>query len=132
MSLRCNYGCCFKDYNLGKLAFLMIIAVSSVQLLLFLYDFFRWQACSFICYLFRCKCSLVTCFSFQDESNLIWFSGKEEKHLKLGHVSRIIPGQRTVSSTFMSCTCINDAMGTLRSLRDQVVACCSSFMGQRY
>ncbi|KAJ8637038.1 hypothetical protein MRB53_011305 [Persea americana] len=30
-----------------------------------------------------------------DESNLIWFSGKEEKHLKLSHVSRIIPGQRT-------------------------------------
>ncbi|XP_058107798.1 PH, RCC1 and FYVE domains-containing protein 1-like isoform X2 [Magnolia sinica] len=31
-----------------------------------------------------------------DESVLIWFSGKEEKHLKLSHVSRIIPGQRTV------------------------------------
>ncbi|KAL4600670.1 hypothetical protein ACB092_11G214900 [Castanea dentata] len=30
-----------------------------------------------------------------DESVLIWFSGKEEKHLKLSHVSRIIPGQRT-------------------------------------
>ncbi|RWR76952.1 FYVE zinc finger [Cinnamomum micranthum f. kanehirae] len=30
-----------------------------------------------------------------DESILIWFSGKEEKHLKLSHVSRIIPGQRT-------------------------------------
>ncbi|XP_075506181.1 PH, RCC1 and FYVE domains-containing protein 1-like isoform X1 [Primulina tabacum] len=30
-----------------------------------------------------------------DESVLIWFSGKEEKHLKLGHVSRIISGQRT-------------------------------------
>lgn len=27
---------------------------------------------------------------------LIWFSGKEEKHLKLNHVSRIMPGQRTV------------------------------------
>lgn len=35
---------------------------------------------------------------FQDESALIWFSGKEEKHLKLSHVSRIISGQRTVSS----------------------------------
>lgn len=33
-----------------------------------------------------------------DESILIWISGKEEKHLKLSHVSRIIPGQRTVSS----------------------------------
>ncbi|CAJ2634241.1 unnamed protein product [Trifolium pratense] len=30
-----------------------------------------------------------------DESVLVWFSGKEEKHLKLSHVSRIISGQRT-------------------------------------
>ncbi|KAF5733632.1 putative Ran GTPase binding protein [Tripterygium wilfordii] len=30
-----------------------------------------------------------------DESVLIWLSGKEEKHLKLSHVSRIVPGQRT-------------------------------------
>ncbi|XVE85886.1 hypothetical protein DITRI_Ditri17bG0127600 [Diplodiscus trichospermus] len=30
-----------------------------------------------------------------DESKLIWYSGKEEKHLKLSQVSRIIPGQRT-------------------------------------
>ncbi|PIN17408.1 putative protein, contains RCC1 domain [Handroanthus impetiginosus] len=30
-----------------------------------------------------------------DESVLIWFSDKEEKHLKLSHVSRIISGQRT-------------------------------------
>ncbi|XP_077250143.1 PH, RCC1 and FYVE domains-containing protein 1-like [Tasmannia lanceolata] len=30
-----------------------------------------------------------------DESVLVWFSGKEEKHLKLSHVSRILPGQRT-------------------------------------
>ncbi|XP_028798507.1 PH, RCC1 and FYVE domains-containing protein 1 [Neltuma alba] len=30
-----------------------------------------------------------------DESSLIWFSGKEEKHLKLSHISRIISGQRT-------------------------------------
>ncbi|XP_010519784.1 PREDICTED: bifunctional serine/threonine-protein kinase/NEDD4-like E3 ubiquitin-protein ligase [Tarenaya hassleriana] len=30
-----------------------------------------------------------------DETVLIWFSGKEEKHLKLSHVSRIISGQRT-------------------------------------
>ncbi|KAL5764602.1 hypothetical protein ACOSP7_016953 [Xanthoceras sorbifolium] len=30
-----------------------------------------------------------------DESVLIWYSGKEEKHLKLSHVSRIISGQRT-------------------------------------
>ncbi|KAJ9685374.1 hypothetical protein PVL29_017414 [Vitis rotundifolia] len=30
-----------------------------------------------------------------DESVLIWLSGKEEKRLKLSHVSRIIPGQRT-------------------------------------
>uniref|UniRef100_A0A5B7BJ92 FYVE-type domain-containing protein n=1 Tax=Davidia involucrata TaxID=16924 RepID=A0A5B7BJ92_DAVIN len=30
-----------------------------------------------------------------DESTLIWYYGKEEKQLKLHHVSRIIPGQRT-------------------------------------
>ncbi|KAF7154171.1 hypothetical protein RHSIM_Rhsim01G0194500 [Rhododendron simsii] len=30
-----------------------------------------------------------------DESVLIWFSGKEEKHLKLSQVSRIVSGQRT-------------------------------------
>ncbi|OMO93152.1 Zinc finger, FYVE-type [Corchorus capsularis] len=30
-----------------------------------------------------------------DETKLIWYSGKEEKHIKLSHVSRIIPGQRT-------------------------------------
>ncbi|KAL6527833.1 hypothetical protein OROMI_029644 [Orobanche minor] len=30
-----------------------------------------------------------------DESFLMWYSGKEEKHLKLCHVSRIISGQRT-------------------------------------
>ncbi|XP_042389347.1 PH, RCC1 and FYVE domains-containing protein 1-like [Zingiber officinale] len=30
-----------------------------------------------------------------DETVLIWLSGKEEKHLKLSHVSRIMPGQRT-------------------------------------
>lgn len=30
-----------------------------------------------------------------DESLLIWYSGKEEKQLKLSQVSRIIPGQRT-------------------------------------
>jgi hypothetical protein len=30
-----------------------------------------------------------------DESVLIWFSGKEEKHLRLSQVSRIVPGQRT-------------------------------------
>lgn len=33
---------------------------------------------------------------FQDESILVWYSGKEEKHLKLSQVSKIIPGQRTV------------------------------------
>ncbi|GLU17092.1 hypothetical protein SLE2022_334880 [Rubroshorea leprosula] len=30
-----------------------------------------------------------------DESTLIWYSGKEEKHINLSQVSRIIPGQRT-------------------------------------
>lgn len=36
---------------------------------------------------------------FQDESTLIWYYGKDEKHLELHYVSRIIPGQRTVSMT---------------------------------
>ncbi|KAG1334481.1 PH, RCC1 and FYVE domains-containing protein 1-like [Cocos nucifera] len=31
----------------------------------------------------------------QDESTLIWYSGKVEKQLILSHVSKIIPGQRT-------------------------------------
>ncbi|KAK8627772.1 hypothetical protein V6N13_135374 [Hibiscus sabdariffa] len=30
-----------------------------------------------------------------DESKLIWYSGKKEKHIKLSEVRRIIPGQRT-------------------------------------
>nr|XP_048317951.1 PH, RCC1 and FYVE domains-containing protein 1-like [Ziziphus jujuba var. spinosa] len=30
-----------------------------------------------------------------DETTLIWYSGKDEKQLKLSHVSKIIPGQRT-------------------------------------
>ncbi|KAK3220837.1 hypothetical protein Dsin_014807 [Dipteronia sinensis] len=30
-----------------------------------------------------------------DEKLLIWYSGKEEKQVKLSHISRIIPGQRT-------------------------------------
>ncbi|KNA20329.1 hypothetical protein SOVF_053390 [Spinacia oleracea] len=30
-----------------------------------------------------------------DESLLVWYSGNEEKNLKLSHVNRIIPGQRT-------------------------------------
>lgn len=34
---------------------------------------------------------------FQDETVLIWYSGKEEKKLKLSQVSSITPGQRTVS-----------------------------------
>ena len=51
---------------------------------------------------------------FQDESVLIWFSGKEEKHLKLSHVSKIISGQRTVSvfavkkTFFIRLCCHND------------------------
>ncbi|KAH9773850.1 hypothetical protein KPL71_013444 [Citrus sinensis] len=32
-----------------------------------------------------------------DESMLIWYSGKEERQLKLNQVSRIIPGQRTAT-----------------------------------
>uniref|UniRef100_A0A804K188 Uncharacterized protein n=1 Tax=Musa acuminata subsp. malaccensis TaxID=214687 RepID=A0A804K188_MUSAM len=39
----------------------------------------------------------ITCLILlsADESVLIWFSGKEEKHVKLSHVARIMPGQRT-------------------------------------
>ena len=33
---------------------------------------------------------------FQDESVLVWYSGKDEKQLKISQVSKIIPGQRTV------------------------------------
>ncbi|CAK9184407.1 unnamed protein product [Ilex paraguariensis] len=45
---------------------------------------------------FSTKRSRIDCGKwFQDESVLIWFSGKEEKHLKLSEVSRIISGQRT-------------------------------------
>ncbi|GER40751.1 regulator of chromosome condensation family protein [Striga asiatica] len=39
--------------------------------------------------------SLTIEFDLKDESGLIWFSGKEEKQLKLSQVSRIISGQRT-------------------------------------
>lgn len=35
--------------------------------------------------------------TLQDENALIWYSGGEEKILWLSTVSRIIPGQRTVS-----------------------------------
>lgn len=48
--------------------------------------------------------NLLCCF--QDESVLIWFSGKEEKHLKLSHVSRIISGQRTVSFLLRDNNCL--------------------------
>ncbi|KAK3226730.1 hypothetical protein Dsin_006592 [Dipteronia sinensis] len=34
--------------------------------------------------------------SMKDEKLLIWYSGKEEKQVKLSHISRIIPGQRTI------------------------------------
>lgn len=33
----------------------------------------------------------------QDGLFLIWFSGREEKQLRLSAVSKIVPGQRTVS-----------------------------------
>lgn len=48
-------------------------------------------------FLFYVLLTQVLSFVFQDESLLIWYSGKEEKHLKLSQVSKIIPGQRTVS-----------------------------------
>lgn len=36
-------------------------------------------------------------YALQDESLLIWLSSGGEKSLKLASVSKIIPGQRTVS-----------------------------------
>jgi hypothetical protein len=36
-------------------------------------------------------------FSLQDETVLVWYSHSKEKCLKLSAVSKIIPGQRTVS-----------------------------------
>jgi hypothetical protein len=33
----------------------------------------------------------------QDETALIWYSHKKEKFLRLSSVSKVIPGQRTVS-----------------------------------
>jgi hypothetical protein len=33
----------------------------------------------------------------QDETTLIWYSHKKEKFLRLSSVSKVIPGQRTVS-----------------------------------
>lgn len=41
--------------------------------------------------------SFILCITFQDESILIWYSGRKEKQLKLSDVTKIIPGQRTVS-----------------------------------
>jgi hypothetical protein len=52
-------------------------------------------------------------YFFQDESVLIWLSEKEEKHLKLSNVSKIISGQRTVSvfavkKTSFICLCCHN------------------------
>jgi len=44
----------------------------------------------------------LICFLCQDESTLIWYSGKEPKQVKLNQVSKIIPGQRTVSYRLVS------------------------------
>ncbi|XP_057850458.1 PH, RCC1 and FYVE domains-containing protein 1 isoform X2 [Cryptomeria japonica] len=41
------------------------------------------------------KYSAVMSMDVQDERSLIWFSGKEEKQLRLNAVSKIIAGQRT-------------------------------------
>lgn len=39
--------------------------------------------------------------AMQDEIFLLWYCGKTEKRLKLSSVTRIIPGQRTVSFLLM-------------------------------
>ncbi|CAD5314668.1 unnamed protein product [Arabidopsis thaliana] len=41
------------------------------------------------------KLMLLPQTHFEDESALVWYSGKEEKQIKLSQVLRIVPGQRT-------------------------------------
>jgi hypothetical protein len=43
-----------------------------------------------------CLMTYNCCYCSQDETMLIWYSGRMEKQLNLIQVSRIIPGQRTV------------------------------------
>lgn len=49
----------------------------------------------------RCQisilCLVMIISALQDESLLIWLSSGGEKSLKLASISKIIPGQRTVS-----------------------------------
>ena len=40
---------------------------------------------------------IVSHFLLQDETTLIWYSRNREKFLRLSSVSKVIPGQRTVS-----------------------------------
>ena len=49
------------------------------------------------CVFFEIFCGADLLTFAQDENALIWYSGREEKKLWLSTVSRIIPGQRTVS-----------------------------------
>ena len=92
------WGWLQEDYcNLSMLNF-----VGCMSFILFLSE----EQLSWCC--MHCYCNLKLhmprpfLVSFQDESVLIWISGKEEKYLKLSHVSRIIPGQRTVSLSLSS------------------------------
>ncbi|AAG12805.1 myosin heavy chain ATM2, putative; 63632-64856 [Arabidopsis thaliana] len=41
------------------------------------------------------KLMLLPQTHLEDESALVWYSGKEEKQIKLSQVLRIVPGQRT-------------------------------------
>ncbi|AEE31928.1 P-loop containing nucleoside triphosphate hydrolases superfamily protein [Arabidopsis thaliana] len=43
------------------------------------------------------KLMLLPQTHLEDESALVWYSGKEEKQIKLSQVLRIVPGQRTIS-----------------------------------
>lgn len=57
--------------------------------------------CSFYCKLLASVSYSNHVFYFeisQDETTLIWLSSGREKSIKLASVSRIIPGQRTVST----------------------------------
>lgn len=48
---------------------------------------------------------VVSFFFLKDENAIIWYSGSQEKQLNLNQVSKIIPGQRTVSSYGLCYNC---------------------------
>lgn len=72
----------------GTISYFVLLSENIFFILSFLFLWDRW--------LNHClKCD----FHSQDETTLIWYSRGKERNLKLASISRIIPGQRTVSST---------------------------------